>query len=1291
MAYQPYDRNPSGVLFFGTNSTDQVFESNNSFVYDSGNNRLGINNAVPSGSLHVDNLQIDTNTLSATNTNGNLIISPNGTGALQADSGGNARGAYAVDLQRVRSAVTQVASGTYSTVSGGRNNTASGNCSTVGGGLSNCASGYCSTVSGGYKNCASSFGSTVSGGYKNCASCFSSTVGGGRSNTASAIYSTVSGGCNNCASATNSTVSGGQSNCANGTCSSVGGGCNNIAHGSSSTISGGYDNCAGDASVVGGGGANCASNASAVVGGLGNTTGGSFTSFIGAGFSNEIANGLNTAIVAGQNNVASGDYSAIVGGETNRTASTALHSFIGGGHNNTINGPRSTISGGCCNTVSANYSTISGGYCNRSLGNGSSVGGGRLNLANHNYSTVGGGYNNCAFGSFSVIAGGGYLYGGCNIAYGGYSSILGGRCNAACGDDSTVGGGSNNSALSFSSSVLGGHCNAASGDYSSALGFCNLTCHTNAHIIGSGITSSAANTLYTNNFCANGTITGTSIIKHEGTSSQFLKADGSVDSTAYTTCVGTVTGVSAGSGMSFTTITSSGPVTLGTPSDVTLSSTSSVTVNSHTHAFTPGGDTTEYIRGNGSLATFPTNIASGIGNSGHIAFWTDTNSLSYDNNQLFWDQTNNRLGVGTASPSYELDIAGSGRFSGNLNINGDLVINGTTTTVNSTVVTIEDPILLLGSGTPSVDDNKDRGVAFNYFDGSAKKGFFGYDDSEHKFTFMTDATIAGEIVSGTVGIIKASLNGNADTATDADGLSSAVTVQLSNQLSGSSTFQDGGDTCTISASLTADAITDQTEIDTVDGNNDHILIYDSGVGLKKVTPQNFIEDLNIVTSFSVSGDSGPAQVIDQGDSIFINGLDGITTSVSDTGNVNINVDDTVIRTETDNGQTISQDLIFDCGTTGAGINGYYVSGLIPTLGFIPGILGTWIDLDSPGPGGAGEFYIAYDNSNSLGNGNIDSIIIHAGTHTTGHIYLEPGNNGRVIIGDNAPALASSGVELHTLVSTSTACNYFYGTVSGGGSLVYKRSAANVKSDIGLGSVENIAVSTLGGSGLVYSGNQLHVGAGNGITVNANDVALASTTAGSGLTYIGGVLDIGEGSLIDVAADSISVDLTEAAAANIANGDYLIFLDGGTNGTASKGSTADLATLMAGEGLVTDGSELDVNVDDSTIEVASDVVQVKDGGITEVKITRTVDASLSNNDTITKDINLVAGGPGGISIKLPVPSSGKIVYVKKIDSAIGAVTVLPNNAETIDGASQKILYSQYESLSFVADSTNWFII
>ena len=272
-----------------------------------------------------------------------------------------------------------------------------------------------------------------------------------------------------------------------------------------------------------------------------------------------------------------------------------------------------------------------------------------------------------------------------------------------------------------------------------------------------------------------------------------------------------------------------------------------------------------------------------------------------------------------------IDANGDVTFSQDISIAGNLVVNGTTTTVNSTVVTIEDPIIVLGSGSPSLDDNKDRGISFNYYSGSAKTGFFGFDDSAGKFTFIPDATISSEVVSGAAGVIVANLEGNADTATDADGLSSAVTVQLSNQLSGSSTFQDGGDTCNISASLTADAITDQTEIGTVDGNNDHILIYDSGVGLRKVTPQNLINDLNIVTSFNISDGATGVQV-DQGETVSFadgTGAEFVVTNVGGQPTVTVNSVDSEIVHDNLNGFVANEHINHSSVvlTAGSGISG----------------------------------------------------------------------------------------------------------------------------------------------------------------------------------------------------------------------------------------------------------------------------------------------------------------------------------------------------------------------------------
>lgn len=107
------------------------------------------------------------------------------------------------------------------------------------------------------------------------------------------------------------------------------------------------------------------------------------------------------------------------------------------------------------------------------------------------------------------------------------------------------------------------------------------------------------------------------------------------------------------------------------------------------------------------------------------------------------------LNLGKAGGS----AGGTTTVQNNLTVAGNLVVQGQTTTVDSTVTTLDDPVITLAGDTaPTVNDAKDRGVEYRWHDGtSAKLGFFGYDDSLGKFTFISDATNASEVFSGAVG------------------------------------------------------------------------------------------------------------------------------------------------------------------------------------------------------------------------------------------------------------------------------------------------------------------------------------------------------------------------------------------------------------------------------------------------------------------------------------------------------------------------------------------------------------
>lgn len=195
---------------------------------------------------------------------------------------------------------------------------------------------------------------------------------------------------------------------------------------------------------------------------------------------------------------------------------------------------------------------------------------------------------------------------------------------------------------------------------------------------------------------------------------------------------------------------------------------------------------------------------------------------------------------------------GTTTVNNNLTVAGNLVVNGTTTTINSTTQTLDDPVFTLGGDTaPSTDDNKDRGIEFRWHNGtSAKLGFFGFDDSTGYLTFIPDASNSSEVFSGTPGDIQATnfrgaLVGNADTATSAGKWTTARTVTLGGDLTGNVSI-DGSADVTLTATVAANSValgTDTTGnyVATITGTANQVTVTGSGSESAAVTlalPQN---------------------------------------------------------------------------------------------------------------------------------------------------------------------------------------------------------------------------------------------------------------------------------------------------------------------------------------------------------------------------------------------------------------------------------------------------------------------
>ena len=322
-------------------------------------------------------------------TNTPLVLSPLGTGALQAQktdstaTGGNARGANAVDWQTSRDTAVRVASGQYATIGGGTTNTASGFATTIAGGNGNTSSGVGAISAGGQSNTTSGTFSSILGGNLNTGAGFFNFIGGGFTNsgTANAAVTTQSG-------------------TMNGT--------------TAVTLSG--------------------SNASIKVGQL--ITGTSIANYTyvaaisGTSLTlSQAASGSSTStlsfytphgvVVGGGNNQATGAYSFIGGGgdagtAANRNVASGDWSFVGGGIKNTASGLGSVVCGGGIFSAGSYFA-------NTASNTGAFIGGGTNNTVNNVYASVVGGLSNTASGYAS------FVYGGdTNTASGSYSSLLSG-------------------------------------------------------------------------------------------------------------------------------------------------------------------------------------------------------------------------------------------------------------------------------------------------------------------------------------------------------------------------------------------------------------------------------------------------------------------------------------------------------------------------------------------------------------------------------------------------------------------------------------------------------------------------------------------------------------------------------------------------------------------------------------------------------------------------------------------------------------------------------------------------
>ena len=519
---------------------------------------------------------------------------------------------------------------------------------------------------------------------------------------------------------------------------------------------------------------------------------------------------------------------------------------------------------------------------------------------------------------------------------------------------------------------------------------------------------------------------------------------------------------------------------------------------------------------------------------------------STDNAIVRWDGTG---GASIQNSGVTIDD------SNNVIIAGNLTVSGTTSTISSTTTTYVDPIIHLQTasdgGDLGSDSNKDVGIAMQYHTGSAaKKAFLGIDDNDsYKLMFIPDATISSEVVSGSVGTIKANLEGNADTATALAGSLGTLTVDQINLNASTITITDSSDTGDLATlAVTTHGATTLTTVDD-DATAAHLVLdVDGNIELDSATGIFIFED---------------------------GGTEVLRFTESNSGDVTIklvtNAKDLIF---TDNGDAVGLKVL----DAAAGIN---VPGEVQTTGI------GYTDGDNAmtiADGGAVTFPVSIDITGSAG------IILENDETITNSTDGEVAINGTVVVGTGGAAgtLKSSGNFDLTLASGNSTTGTI--TITDG---------ANGDITIAPNGTGNTVINSATATDIILDGNK-SVTPGDGAVIHVDAHTITdSNTSGSGTAAKFTHVAIEAPTL---AATNSSVTTTDAATLYISGEltagtnqtitrNHALWVDSGTvrfDGDIELGHVTDTTLSRASSG--------DVNIEGNIIYRAGGTdVPIADGG------------------------------------------------------------------------------------------------
>jgi hypothetical protein len=117
------------------------------------------------------------------------------------------------------------------------------------------------------------------------------------------------------------------------------------------------------------------------------------------------------------------------------------------------------------------------------------------------------------------------------------------------------------------------------------------------------------------------------------------------------------------------------------------------------------------------------------------------------------------IGTGALIVDGGLSVYKNTRIGGNLTVTGNLNVIGTVSTINSTFLTVVDPIIEMGglanASVLTTNDGKDRGLRMHYYEGADRSVFLGWQNTTSNLVYLQAAVeSAGNVFTGIYGSVQ---------------------------------------------------------------------------------------------------------------------------------------------------------------------------------------------------------------------------------------------------------------------------------------------------------------------------------------------------------------------------------------------------------------------------------------------------------------------------------------------------------------------------------------------------------